>query len=393
MSTPTLDELTTPLNRDQVQESIYDALATLGVTTTTWKPGAVVRAIVTGVSIVVSSFSELQSLIARGGFLELAEGVWLTLLARHVYDVERDEGSFATGNVTLDNTGGGVFSGDAGDLIVRNPTTGQTYRNTESFSIAAFETGVVVAIRAIEIGTIATSAPDTITAFETPLIGVTVTNPNAVVGSDPETDPALRARCAEKTGTLSPNGPKDAYSFVAKSTLRDDGSSIGVTRVRSVPDGVGGVDVYLATATGGITGDEEDPDTDLGAIALAIRTQVEPLAITATVQSATTESIAVTYELWIRDSTGLTDTEIEDAIAERLTEFMAAQPIGGNILPGETGRVYLSAIEAAIACVFEEETVRLEVTAPAADVDLAITEAPVLGTVTPTIHQVASGDT
>jgi uncharacterized phage protein gp47/JayE len=387
-----IETLTTPLTRTQVQESIYSAMAALGVTTTTWKPGAVVRAIVTGVSIVIAAFSQLIALLARSAFLEFSTGDWLTLVALHVYDVTRNPGTFATGSVVLDNTGGGIHSGDPGDLVVRTED-GRTYRNTAAFAVAAFETGVVVPIQAVELGSASTAAPNAITEFETPLIGVTVTNPAAVVGSDPESDPALRSRCRERTGPLSPNGPRDAYSFVARSATRADGSAIGVTRVRPVPDGIGGVDVYLATATGGVTGDAEDPETDLGAIADAIHRLVEPIAVTPRVQSADSEPIPVTYTLWLKDDTGLTSAEIEEAIEDRLVTFMATQPIGGNKLPGEsTGRVYVAAIKSLIGCVFESSTLNVDVTAPAADVDLDPNEAPVLGTVTATIHQVPGGD-
>ena len=133
----TLAELVTPLTREQVEDSIYAAIAARGTSTTTWKPGGVARTIITAVSIVLAAFSSLQAMIANSGFLDLAEQDWLTLLARYVYGVTRDPGSFATGNITANNTGGGVYSGDAGDLIAVNTTTGKSYRNTAAFSIGA----------------------------------------------------------------------------------------------------------------------------------------------------------------------------------------------------------------------------------------------------------------
>src|SRR3990172_50200 len=315
----TLAELTTPLTVDEIKTAIYAALAANGAATTTWKPGAVVRTIITGVAIVLAGFSRLQAAIAKSGFLELAEGDWLTLVALYVYGVDRDTGSFATGNVTLDNAGGGVYSGDPGDLVVMNPTTLQTYTNTAAYSIDALETGVIVPVQAVLLGADGTSTPGTITAVVTPLSGVTVTNAAAVVGSDAELDPALRIRCREKTGMLSPNGPRDAYAYVAKTTTRSDGSSIGVTRGKSVADGIGGVDVYCADADGVVTGTVGDLGTDLGVIDEAIQTQVVPLGITARVHTAVANTIAVTYELWLRDTTGLTDDEIGDLVDAALT--------------------------------------------------------------------------
>lgn len=389
----TLDELTTPLTTAEVRDSIYAGIAARGVDTTTWKPGAVVRTIIAAVAIVIAAFSRLVALIAAGGFLSLSSGPWLTLVARHVYGVERSEGTFAAGEVLVDNTGGGVFAGDPDDLVFSTSTGDpRTYRNTAAFSIAAFATGVSIPVRAVEIGSGHSAAQNEIDQLETVLLGVgNIRNPSALVGLDPELDPALQERARQKTGVLSPNGPRDAYSFVAQSAKAADGTPIGVTRVKTVADGVGGVDVYCATASGEVTGSAGDPATDLGAVAEAIHTQVEPLAITPTVQSGTPEPIAVTYELWLRDTTGLTDSEIETAIEVALAAYVARVPIGGEVLPGEPGRVYLDKLKAVIGAVFADETVDLNVTVPAADVALVVPETPTLGAVTPTVHQVSGG--
>lgn len=389
----TLEELTTPATKAEVEAAIYAALAARGVATTTWKPGAVVRTLIAGVAIVIGAASTLQAAIAKSGFLALARGDWLTLVARYVYGVERDEGSFAAGEVELDNAGGGVYSVAVGDLVVLNTDAGKTYRNTAAFTINALETGVVVPVQADEIGSASTAATGEIDALVTSLLGVTVSNPSAIVGTDPEEDPALQARCAEKLGTLSPNGPKDAYAFVARSALRTDGTSVGVTRVRVLADGgVGAVTVYVANATGGITGSSGDPETDLGAVHDAIQTQAVPLAVTESTFSATPETIAVTYEIWLHDTLGVTAATVEEEIEAELVDFFASQPIGGFTIPPDSGRVYLSAIEAVIGGVYPEHTIKLVVTLPAADVALSANEVPVAGTVTCTdVHFVSGG--
>jgi uncharacterized phage protein gp47/JayE len=388
-----INDLTRPLTTEELKSAIYEYIAATGTKTTNWKPGAVVRTIVAVLAFVLAAFSVLTSLLAKSGFLELSSGAWLTLVARYVYGVERDTGSFATGFVTLDNAGGGVYSGDPDDLLFTNPTTGKSYRNAAAYSIGSGETGVVVAIRAVELGSASTSGTEEITQLETPLVGVTCTNAAAVVGTDPETDESLRARCVEQTGAASPNGPRDAYAFFAKSARRADGTSVGVTRVNPVPDGLGGIDVYVATASGTVTGTSGDPSTDLGAVAKAIHENAEPLAITPEVQSATPLSIAVTYELWVRSTTGLTSAQVEDLVEAALIAFMAAAPIGGWVISPATGKIYVSAIRAAIASALPDGSlVRIDVTLPAADVDVETNEAPALGTVTVTsVHFVTGG--
>lgn len=386
----TLEELTTPLTVDEVSESIYDALEALGVKTSSWKPGAVARTIIAGVSIVLAAFSTLQALIAKNGFLELSEGDWLTVVARQVYGVEKNTGTFAAGELTLDNTGGGVHTPGIGDVIALNTTTGKTYRNTEAFSIGAFETGVLVDFEAIEIGSPSTSAPNEIDALETVLLGVTVDNVAALVGLDAEADEALKARARAKTGTLSPNGPSDAYRFLALSAETDDGTLAGVTRVTEVPDGEGNVIVYVATASGPITGSIGDTTTPLGAVDEAIQTQAVPLAVTATTTSAVANDIDVTYEIWLRSTIGLTVPEIDALIDAALIDFMATQPIGGSRKVPGGGFVFTDAIEAAITGSLPAGAlIDLDLAAPAADVAIAANEAPVLDTVTPTINLVA----
>lgn len=386
----TLDELTTPLTRTEIEAAIYAAIEARGVKTSSWKPGAVARTIVAGVALVLSAFSSLQQKIAESGFLQLAEGDWLTIVAREVYGVERNTGTFAAGNVTFDNTGGGVYSPGVGDVIVLNSTTGKTYRNTEAFTLAAFETGKSVAVEAVEIGADSTAAPGDIDTLETVLLGVTVTNPTALVGKDPETDAELRTRCLAKTGTLSPNGPADAYRYLALSAETDDGVSAGVTRVTTTADGEGNVTVYVATATGPVAGSIGDTTTPLGAVDEAIQTQAVPLAVTATVLSATANTIAITYEVWVRSTIGLTVAEIDALVSTALATFLSAQPIGGSRKVPGGGFVFVDALEGVIAeAVGTAYLIDLVITVPAADVSIAASEAPVLGTVTPTINLVS----
>lgn len=387
-----LSDLTTPLSADAIKASIYTGLANVGVSTTSWKPGAVVRTIIAVLAVILAAFARLIAAIASGGFLDLATADWLTLVAQYVYGVTRNTGSFATGNVTLTNGGGGTFTSVAiGDLIVKNTATGVTYRNTATFSLSPIITTATVPVQAEILGADGTSGAGAIDALVTTFSGVTVINAAALIGSDPETDEQLRARCREKLGVLSPNGPKDAYSFLAKSATRTDGSSIGVTRVRSIPDGIGGVDVYVADADGSVDGDPDDLATDLGVINDAIQTQAAPLAITARLHSATPVTIPVTYEIWIRNTSSMTDAQVEDAIEAALLTYVSGQPIGGEIISPATGKTYVSGLRGAITSAVSSYLIRLDVSAPSGDVSIGTTEAPVLGAVTPTVHQLATG--
>jgi phage-related baseplate assembly protein len=387
-----LAELTTPLTADEVEAAIYAALVARGAKTTAWKPGAVVRTIIAGVAIVLAAFSSLAALVAAGGFLDLATGDWLTLLARYAFGVERIGATFATGTVTLTNASGTAYSGGADDLIVQNSTTDAVYRSTEAWSLDAAggpNDEIDVEVRAVEARSDSTSPAGDVDALVTTLSGVAVTNAAALIGTDEEEDPALRTRCLERTGPLSPNGPKDAYAYAARGALDANGDSIGVTRVATQAVGDGTVNVWVATATGAVTGDPDDPATDLGAIAAAIYEQAEPLSVEAVVASATAYPIAVTYELWIYTSAGLSEADVEALVETALEDLFARTPIGCHLV-GSTRYLYQDDIKTAIGSV-RDEIFHVTVTAPPALVVSTISAVMTLGTVTATVNLIDGG--
>lgn len=394
----TLADLTKPLSVDEASATIYAALAARGVDTTIWKAGSVVRTIVAALAIIVAALHSLISKIAASGFLTLSSGKWLRLTALYVYGVgtiadggdgSLSDGTFATGTVTFTNSGVGVYSSiPVGNLIVKNSTTKKTYRNTSVVSIGSMAT-VDVAMRADEIGSASTSAATTIDTMVSVLAGVTCSNAGALVGTDPDDDATVRLLCEEKLGTLSPNGAPDAYAFVARTAKRLDGSAIGVTRVRTIPDGIGGIDLYLATATGGVTGSVGDTTTDLGKIDDDEQRQVVPRGITLRTHTATTASIAVTYELWIPLTDTRSDQQIKDAVTAALLAFVSTRDIGGDVIPSSTGKVYLTALEGVVGSAIAG-TKKWAVTVPSGDTAITTTQAPVLGSVTCTaIHRIA----
>jgi hypothetical protein len=392
----TLADLTKPATRAEVQASIYRVLTILGVNTTAWASGSVVRTMVVGVSAILSAFSALQAQIAQSGFLDLATGDWLTLVARYVYGVERIDATFATGFATLTNSGGGVYIIDPGDLIVGKPVSpgpngGKTYRNTTSFVLGAGVTLTDIPVSAVEAGSASTAAAGEITEMITAFLNVTCTNPTSLVGLDTETDAALRVRCSEKLGALSPMGPWDAYAYAARNAHRSTGEPCGVTRTRTLKDGFGNVTLVVASASGPVTGTIGDETTDLGAVDEAVQQLAAPLAVTAHTESATTVTAAITYELWAYNTSGQSNAQIAASVEAKLIAFTVLQPIGGNTLLPEdtTGYVWADAIKSAIASVLPQ-IFHVVVTVPAGDVALTNRQVMVLGTVTPTIHQVAS---
>jgi len=374
MARLTLDELTQPLTRQQVESSIYAVLAQLGVNTTSWKPGAVVRTIIVGVSAVFAAFTQLMALIARSGFLALSSGDWLTLVAFYVYGIERRAATYASGNITLTNGGGGLYILDAGDLIVRNSLTGATYRNTGPLTLSPSSV-VTTGIVATEPGTVGNAAAHAINTLVTTLLGVTCDNAAALNGTDTEPDATLRQRCSEMLGALSPMGPWDAYSSALRNATDPTGRNLNITRVSLVPNGYGLVDVYCATSTGTL------PTSDVPYADEAIQQNAVPQCVTAVVHPAVEHIISTTFTVYAYNTSGMTTLEFTNAINAAVTAFIIAQPVGGNVITAPTGYVYTDGLRTAIASV-APEVFHVDITLPAAPVALTPAEVAVPGPIT-----------
>jgi uncharacterized phage protein gp47/JayE len=371
-----LDDLVEPVTRAEAQQSIYDVLGILGVNTTNWKSGAVVRTMIVGVSAMLSALSELQAQIARSGFLELSKGKWLTLVARYVYGKERCPATFATGEVSLSNAAGGIYSFDPDDLIFANPENGHTYRNTAAVAIGALA-GARVAIQATEAGSDSSASVGAITEMVTVVLGLSCLNEAPLAGVDEESDAALRERCRDMLGALSPMGPWDAYGSAVRNAVRPDGSSLGITRIRILKDGYGTVTTYVADADGAVS----SPDVAIAHD--AILRNAEPLSVNAVTASAVSLPVPVTYEVWLYNTSAQTEQQIKDTIAAALEAFFTAQPIGGNVIGSDPGKIFVNALMSAI---FESmpEVFRVAVTTPAADVELLAYNVAVPGSIVAT---------
>ena len=216
----------------------------------------------------------------------------------------------------------------------------------------------------------------------TTLLEVTVSNPTAATGIDAEEDEALRDRCRNKLGSLSPNGPADAYDYVAL-TPELTGTT-NVTRSRTLADSAtGDVTQYYAGPSGAVAG------ADVTLVNDAIQQWALPLTITHTGTSASNVVVAVTYQLWIYEAVGETVAAIETAVETALGVVMATQPIGGDVITTPPGALYKSLIESTIMDVFPDHAFRVVVAVPAGDTALAISEVATPGAVTPTITLIA----
>lgn len=387
MSLMTLAELVVQETKDAIYEHALSIAESLGLPVTSWQPGDPTRSLYHVVSEILATLEETAVVFIKSGFLSLVAAAanedeamypWLVITAKEYFNVDAIEATFATTEVELTNSSGALYVIDAGDLTFKNTSTDKTYHNTSGGTLSPGGT-LTVDVEADEAGSDSNASAGEIDDLVTTLLGVTCTNDTAAVASDAEAPNALVDRCREKLGSLSPNGPRDAYSYVAKTPDLTGIST--VTRVRVFGDGTTGeVTVYLASASGGVSG------SDVTAVEEALATYATPLCVTLTVASASEVTVAVTYQLWIYRGVNKTEDEVEEAVQDALEDLFAARPIGGDIIPPAlTGKLYKSLIESAIRSVFPGYAFRVSVSAPSGDTSLTNSQVATLGAVTPTI--------
>jgi phage-related baseplate assembly protein len=307
----------------------------VGLPVSTWRTGDPTRTMLRADADAFETLDSVQAELAASAFLETATGAWLTLRAKDVYGVERQEATFAAANITVANVGGGLFELSPGGLIVKNSVTGATFANQETVVIEPLAPSTVVSVVAQEAGVGGSSAANDIDTIVSPaLTGVSISSATGAVGSDEQSDEDLREQCLATLGALSPSGPADAYEYVAGNVELT--GVAGVTRRQASGDSADGtVIVYVATATSGLDG------PSVAAIQAAVDEWATPLCTDATVQSGTARTINVTLDL--TPNLPSMQSVVESAVAE----YFAGVDFGGVIAPDAIASAARVAIVAA----------------------------------------------
>lgn len=360
----TLSSLITAATRAQLYEKALAIATALGLPVTSWLPGDPTRSLYHFVSSELETLEGIVSKYIASGFLDLATGDWLVRLAQQVYGYDARTATYATATVLLTNGGGGQFEIGSGELTFKNSSNGKTYHNTTGGVLLPGST-LPVSVVADEAGSASSALIGDIDSLVTTLLRVSCSNTTAAVGLDAESEDSIRQACKDKLGSLSPNGPADAYAYVARASTLTGITS--VSRVRVIDNSrTGNVVVYVASPSGAVV------SSDLSAVRSAIAKWATPQCITVSVASATELSVPITYQLWVYQAINKTEAEIKSAVADAVNTMFAKRPIGGDVLPGDTtGKLYVRLIETTIGKVFPEHTYRVSVSAPTGDVSLS----------------------
>jgi len=321
----TLSSLIAPVTRDEVRKTVLSLLRVAGFPVASWHSSSVPRALVEVFCEALADLSSTVGKIARGGFLSLADGEWLTLLAAEFFDLTRKPAVFARGVAVLTDGGGGPFTILPGQLWATSKS-GKRFNNSRGGTLVA---GGKLALewQAESPGASFNVPAGDLTTLLTPLPGVALDNPTLPSigtwltrqGVDEETDAQLVQRCKEQWSSLGAGGNAPAYAYHAKR------ASDQVTRVRvyeATPKG-GHVTVVIAGPGGAIV----DPT-----VAVKVFDYLEdgrrPQCVKTHVVSATNRAIAILGEA--RVAASLRDVAAAH-VSRSLTELQTSLDIGTRV--------------------------------------------------------------
>jgi len=337
-------QLLTAPTQPQIRAMLVTLLVGLNVPADKWRKGGSLSTILTVASIILNGTAILVAQAINGFFLPLARGQGLVNLAFYLYGVTAPQPTQATGQFTFVNSGSGVFAGPsyaAGQVIVEDPATGQTYVTTDNLNIGAFGSGTAsqtVGIKCQQFGTIGNANPGDIDEIVTTMVGVTGSNPSPVIGSDGLSDAALRSLCLASLGARSVRGPRGAYQYaIQTATNAVTGAPVNINRWYISPASSSGtVTIYLASPTGvpdandvagvianiqGIGGGVSPAGIPLGG--------ARPGGVTANTSAAATVNYTGTAVLSCSLPSGVTQAQLAAAAATSLAAFMSTYDIGG----------------------------------------------------------------
>jgi hypothetical protein len=227
MSTPQqmLQQLLPAVTLDQIRANLLSTLQsypTNPLPTTDWQVGAVERSIVELDAIALQTFvTNLIPVIASGGFVDLANALWLPLLALEMYLLTQNAATYTQGNITL------TCSASAGPYTITPGTlwfiaaSGNRYQNLTGGTLPTGGT-LVISVQSESVNHSVASSPNdiaplvnyvdavgTITTLGTQLAGVTCNNPAPTFGTT--------ILSGSSSGTVTPSGtPTGPHTIIAR---------------------------------------------------------------------------------------------------------------------------------------------------------------------------------
>jgi uncharacterized phage protein gp47/JayE len=338
-----LTNLRQPITRAEALERVLEMLQAEGFDTTGWQEGRIQRTLITIFATILADHSEVDRIIADGGFNEYASGVLLELFSASRYGNLKVDARATSGPCYLSNASTSSYTLKAGGLIAAT-ANGVQFRLTEDVTIPAGPSLVSARFTAVVRGAAGNVSTGAISTLVTPLAGVTIANTGSpwydVSGRDLESDESLRTRNTTQWSRLSVELIADAYVNIA----RDFGAAEGKVMVHDDnPRGPGTIDVYAAGATSLLS------DAELTALqgAYAVRAfqtdSAWPPAADSRVKVVHPYTAPLSVTATLYHDPGTAGSVIVARANAAMTQFLADTPLGGwDYSPGPANVVLLS---------------------------------------------------
>lgn len=255
-TTVTLAGLLTVLTEDQCTADQLAVLQAGGFQTTWWGDTAPEKIMVKANSRSLAKLSNCIPLIAAGGYVTLAGGDFLTLLAASNYQQNRTLATLTQRVVRITDAGAAPRTFNPGDIVLSTSTgllftSIGTLGNVGGQATLGIGSFVDVLIQAQTPGSAYNGAAGTWTLV-TSIPGITVADAPAGVtlpGIDQQSDPSLQTACINKWATLGTGANDAAYQYNSTNAPKAVGLVTRVIVQRHTPN-PGQVTITIAGPTG-----------------------------------------------------------------------------------------------------------------------------------------------
>ena len=347
MSVPTIDQILTPMTPAQARAKVQAILIAAKIPANLWVPNGVASTLLTGAGNILSMLSGELSRVVSGYFLPTAaadpQGGLIALLAQYLYGIPSPQPTFASGQLTLTNVGGAIYSGSTygtGRVFFACSANGQAYTNVTPLNLGPVSSSTasqIVTIQATVPGSIGNANPGTVTTMTTALLGVSCSNAASIVGLDAPNNSAMQALCLASIGFRSNRGPGSAYAYAISGLDPVTGAPLATNTLTGLAVNINrwtpplllthtnAITIYIASPTGIV-----DPN-DLAGVIASIAANATPDGITVTVLAAQAVAYNANITPWVRAPSSVTAATLQAAIASAITSYIAStdNPLGG----------------------------------------------------------------
>lgn len=385
----TIAQMLTPISGAQFRSLAVTALQTLGLQPQNWAQGGGLSSILTVACNLLGMLSGGEDGTAQTSGLSYAiaqqwnptaSGGGLQLLSKYFYGVNPPQPTFASGNLTLVNSGGGVYTFGPNQAVFSSTVKNSqgvypTYTNTTGFTLNPLAT-LTIPIVCTFAGSGGNSAPGFISNIVSAMLGVSASNAAPVLGSDALTDDELRQLNIDSLFSQSVFGPRGAYAYAIRTATNFvSGQPVNVNRWSISPSShTGNVTIYICGPDG-----TTDPNDQKG-IAQCIENGagstdprfagarpdgVTVLPSTVVIGGVTIGSPApatpVLYaptgiQVYVLAPKGVRGADVQTAILNQLATFFSSQanPIGGITASDDSHTSFTGLLESGVTGVIAQ---------------------------------------